>query len=38
MEVCSVMRFAELNENTEFEQYEIMDSYLSEIREGEEND
>lgn len=30
------MKFAELNENIEFEHYEIMDTYLSEIREEEE--
>ena len=27
------MKFAELNENTEFEKYEIMDTYLSELLE-----
>lgn len=25
------MKFAELNENTEFEKYEIMDTYLTEL-------
>lgn len=30
------MKFAELNENIEFERYEIMDTYLSEI--WEDND
>lgn len=29
------MKFAELNESTEFEKYEIMDTYLSEIKEEE---
>ena len=27
------MKFAELNESTEFEKYEIMDTYLSELLE-----
>ena len=30
------MKFAELNESIEFEQYEIMDTYLSEIQ-GDKN-
>lgn len=30
------MKFAELNESIEFEFYEIMDTYLSEIAEEEE--
>ena len=29
------MKFAELSESIEFEQYEIMDTYLSEIAEDE---
>ena len=29
------MKFAELNESTEFEKYEIMDTYLTEIVENE---
>lgn len=29
------MKFAELNESTEFEKYEIMDTYLSEISEDD---
>lgn len=29
------MKFAELNESIVFEQYEIMDTYLSEIAEDE---
>lgn len=32
------MKFAELNESIEFEQYEIMDTYLSELKEEEENE
>lgn len=32
------MKFAELNESIEFEQYEIMDTCLSEIWEDEENE
>lgn len=32
------MKFAELNESIEFERYEIMDTYLSEIKEEEECD
>lgn len=31
------MKFAELNESIEFEFYEIMDTYLSELKEEEEN-
>lgn len=29
------MKFAELNESTEFEKYEIMDTYLTEISEDD---
>lgn len=32
------MKFAELNESIEFEQYEIMDTYLSKLKEEKEND
>ena len=32
------MKFSELNESIEFEQYEIMDTYLSEIWKDEENE
>ena len=32
------MKFAELNESIEFEQYEIIGEYLSEIWEDEENE
>jgi len=32
------MKFAELNESIEFEKYEIMDTYLSEIKEEENNE
>jgi hypothetical protein len=35
MEVFSAMKFAELNESIEFERYEIMDTYLSEINKEE---
>ena len=31
------MKFAELNESSEFEHYEIMDTYLSEIKEDNNN-
>lgn len=31
------MKFAELNENIEFEYYEIMDTYFSELKEDEES-
>lgn len=29
------MKFAELNERIEFEQYEIMDTYFNELKEEE---
>ncbi len=32
------MKFAELNESIEFEKYEIMSTYLSELKEDEKND
>lgn len=32
------MKFAELNESVEFERYEIMNTYLSELKEEEENE
>jgi len=38
MEEYFVMKFAELNESIEFEKYEIMDTYLSEIKEEENNE
>lgn len=31
------MKFVELNENTEFEKYEIMDTYFSELLEDDES-